>query len=684
MATNLAPTFKIGTGKAVTTDFGSSNLQVGTGLAIQPDGKIIIVGHVSTNSSDFAVARYNPDGSLDSSFDVDGKLFIDLGGTDVALNVAVQQDGKIIIAGSSYAGSNLNLVRINANGSIDTTFDVDGKLAAPHNINSVTLQSDGKILIVDNDTFNDNFYSITRYNTNGSVDTSFGNNGTALDRFYYQGNLAKDVVVQADGKILIAGTANNDFFALLRYNSDGTLDTTFGNIGFITTDFSTSNAANFNTGKDGGESITLQANGKILIAGYSSSNNGTYKFAIARYNSDGSLDVSFDGDGKVTTYLNFTNGAKSITVQDDGKILVAGSMGVIGDGANFAIIRLNANGSLDTTFDGDGIVTTSFGQYNDQAQNVTVLANGKILVTGVSTTDSVNYSFALAQYNSDGSLDTHFNATIDTLNNSPSYVENANPLVLDSTVQIYDAELAALNSGNGNFSGASVTLARQGGANVQDVFSSSGNLSFSGGNVILSGVTIGSLTNTNGTLSVTFNSNATQARVNEALSAIAYSNSSDARPPSVQINWSFNDGNIGAQGTGGAQTTVGSTTVNITAVNDAPTFSVVTGNGTGLISTSISSTADNPYSIALQQDGSILIAGTSNADFAVTRFNADGILDKSFDVDGILTTPVSASLGDAATAIAIQADEKILTAGYSVVNQKWDFSLVRYNCNGLV
>ncbi|MBK8278316.1 MAG: tandem-95 repeat protein [Nitrospira sp.] len=159
-----------------------------------------------------------------------------------------------------------------------------------------------------------------------------------------------------------------------------------------------------------------------------------------------------------------------------------------------------------------------------------------------------------------------------SLNGTPTYTEGGSPVVLDSTVTITDTELTAAN----NFNGATLTLSRNGGANSQDVFSGSGTLSLSGGNVVVGGTTIGTYTNSSGTLAMTFNGSATNALVNSAMQQIAYSNSSDAPPSSVQVNWTFSDGNGGSQGTGGAFSATGSVTVSITAVNDAP---VLTDSG---------------------------------------------------------------------------------------------------------
>ncbi len=155
-----------------------------------------------------------------------------------------------------------------------------------------------------------------------------------------------------------------------------------------------------------------------------------------------------------------------------------------------------------------------------------------------------------------------------------AYTEGGSPVVLAGTARVFDAELSALDT----FNGATLTLARNGGANAEDVFSGSGTLSLTSGNVIVSGTTIGTYTNSGGTLQLTLNASATNTLVNSAMQQIAYSNSSDAPPASAQINWTFSDGNSGSQGSGGALTATGSTIVTITAINDAPT---ITSNGGG-------------------------------------------------------------------------------------------------------
>ena len=552
---NTAPSFTVADGK-VTTDFGSAGIGAtdsGRGVALQADGKIVVAG---TSNDNFALARYNVDGGLDASFDTDGRVTTDFGGGsyEQGYSVSIQADGKILVAGQ--LSGNLALARYNADGSLDTSFDADGKVTTAVGYTSgqsVAIQADGKILVAGSAYANGDDFSLVRYNANGSLDTSFDADGkvtTDLGGADY----GHSVAVQADGNILVAGTSG-DNFALVRYNVNGSLDTSFDADGKLTTDFGSGDQAN---------SVTVQADGKILVAGTSGS-----AFALARYHADGSLDAGFDTDGKLTT--SFASGSgygQSVAVQSDGKILVAG-YGYFGGGEyDFAVVRYNANGSLDTTFDTDGKVTANFGS-SDQGYSIVVQADGKIVVAG-----SSNYDFVVARFNSDGSLDDTFSAPENTLDGSPAYTESnyaGNTVLLDATVQISDAELGKANS----YAGATLTLARHDGANVQDVFSarSGGSLStlLAGSYFSVDSITIGQVTtNAAGTLTLTFTADATQSLVNKAMQQIAYANTSNAPPATAQIDWTFSDGNTGTQGDGGAMNVVGHTTVRITAMNDGP------------------------------------------------------------------------------------------------------------------
>ncbi|MEO8409824.1 MAG: Ig-like domain-containing protein, partial [Propionivibrio sp.] len=558
-----------------TTGFAVGAIDFVNAVAVQADGKIIAAGDTqNAGNQDIAVARYNVDGSLDTSFGGGtGKITTVIGAnSELAQSVLLFADGKILVAGSTYAGASSDIVLVcyNADGSLDTTFGggtgiASSGLAGSDEGLAVSVQSDGKILVAGKD--NNNFL-LVRFLANGTLDAAFGSGGKVSTDFAGGTDIAYSMTLQSDGKIVLGGLAFNGTsfdFGVARYNVDGTLDTTFNGSGKTLVDFGAS-------GDDQGRSMTMQADGKILVAGWSNA-AGTYDFALMRLNTDGSLDTSFNGTGKTTTAIGTGSDlGLSVTVQSDGKILVAGQSN--SNGGNFAVARYNSDGSLDTTFNGTGKVDTNFGgSSDDRGAAVAVQADGRIVIAGTSTING-NHDFAVVRYNADGSLDARFN-TSDTLGGSVSYIENAAAVVLDSDVTIFDAELSALN----NFSGATLTLARNGGANAQDLFSATGLLAAitQGSSLVYSGTTIGTVSsNGGGTLVLSFNGNATQALINAALRSIAYTNSSDDPPVSVQIVWTFNDGNSGVQGSGGALTASGTTTVNITSVNDAPVRSAGT------------------------------------------------------------------------------------------------------------
>jgi len=370
-----------GDGK-VTTNFTAGD-DVARGVAIQSDGKIVTAGSAG-NTPDFALARYNTDGSLDITFDGDGKVTTSFtAGEARARGVAIQADGKIVAVGEVGVNPNLDfaLARYNADGSLDTTFGVNGLVTTEFNgtdrARGVAIQSDGKIVAVGDDGNAD--FALARYNTDGSLDITFDGDGKVTTDIFF-GDSAHGVAIQSDGKIVAVGDSVD--FALARYNADGSLDTTFDGDGIVETDFS---------GNDVAFAVAIQSDGKIVAVGRDDFIDSD--FAIARYNADGSLDTTFDGDGKVTTDITASDAAFAVAIQSDGKIVAVGVDGIIID-VDFAIARYNADGSLDTTFDGDGLVTTEFNG-SDIAHGVAIQSDGKIVAVGQDGTSD----FALARYN---------------------------------------------------------------------------------------------------------------------------------------------------------------------------------------------------------------------------------------------------------------------------------------------
>jgi uncharacterized delta-60 repeat protein len=391
---DLDPTFD-GDGKVITQIAEDDGAR---GVAIQADGKIVAAGSATASGNlDFALARYNTDGSLDTSFDGDGKVTTDFAaGADEALAVAVQADGKIVAGGSAaISGVDFALTRYNTDGSLDPTFDGDGRVTTDYGFGSsqirgLAVQADGKIVAAGYGSSTAFDFFLARYLTNGSLDPTFGGGDGKVTFLGFGPNNheAHSVAIQTDGKIVAAGCTNcstsSSNFALVRLNPDGSLDGTFDGDGKATTDFAGNN--------DLARAVALQTDGKIVAAGSAS---GGLVFALARYNADGSLDMGFDSDGKVTT--NFASGdqARDVAVQPDGKIVAAGlACGFCFPAAgDFGLARYNADGSLDTTFSGDGKVTTDFGFANELAFATALQSDGKIVAAGVA-----GGTFALARY----------------------------------------------------------------------------------------------------------------------------------------------------------------------------------------------------------------------------------------------------------------------------------------------
>jgi uncharacterized delta-60 repeat protein len=371
----------------VTTDFDSRTESL-EAIALQTDGKIVAVG---TSNSAFAVARYNINGSLDTSFDGDGKVISSFATSDQVRAVAIQTDGKIVVGGTTDSHS-FALARFNSNGSLDTTFDSDGKVitdfqagSGSERINDLILQSDGKIVAVGGAS---NGFALARYNANGSLDTSFGTAGKVVTTFNDQA-AALGVAIQSDGKIVAGGGRDNAIppqgdFVLARYNANGTLDATFDGDGKTSLSFGPFRAV--------ANDLALQPDGKIILA-------GTVRFdlGIARFNSDGSLDNNFGIGGKIMSDFAFTSDqGMAVTLQPNGKIFVIGD-GTRNGASNLQLLRLNSNGTVDTSFAAGGRLATDFST-NDTGGSLIIQPDGKLIVAGSALNSSRD--FALARYNS--------------------------------------------------------------------------------------------------------------------------------------------------------------------------------------------------------------------------------------------------------------------------------------------
>jgi uncharacterized delta-60 repeat protein len=393
---DLDPTF--GTNGKVTTDF-SGNVDLGNAAAVQSDGKIVVVGFTragsNTATEDFAIVRYNPDGSLDSTFGTGGKVTTNFQQDDRAKAVAIRSDGKIIVAGSN---SNVVIVAgYNSDGTRDTSIGASfGPCSGQCSLNAIAIQSDQKIVVAGRGlgaiAGTSDFLLIRFAASGGALDPSFGNSGFVQTDFFSQSDSVSSLVIQADGKIVAGGVATTDAngstnFALARYNSNGSLDSTFGTAGKVTTDF----PGQFH----GIRALALQPDGKIVAAGFTFLTDSN--FGLARYNPDGTLDPSFGSGGKVITDFSgtgVTDEAHAVVVQPDGRIIAGGIVQTASDGLDFALARYNSDGSLDSNFGASGKVTTTFSSADDFVNALVLQSDGKLVAVG----GSGGGDFALARY----------------------------------------------------------------------------------------------------------------------------------------------------------------------------------------------------------------------------------------------------------------------------------------------
>jgi uncharacterized delta-60 repeat protein len=387
-----------------TTSFGPANGDAtGTAVAIQSDGKSVLAGTVSigvpsSGPNAFALTRYNTDGTLDTAgfgtagtggkvvtrFDV--APFNKSGGAS-AFAVSIRSDQKIVVAGIAFdnTGQYLALARYNTDGTLDTTFGGgNGAVVTPINaafaeIHAIAIEPEpnSRIAIagfsIDGNGFGD--FAVSRFNSDGTLDATFG--GGFVSTAFTGDDFANAVAFQPDGNIVAAGQANNNgglpyTFALARYTSTGLLDGTFGSGGKVTTAIGTFS--------DQAQGVTIDSSNRIIAVGASAVTSSNFDFAIVRYSAGGVLDATFGTGGKTTTPASSGNDfANSAVVQPDGKIVVAGSAG-----ADFGVVRYTSVGTPDGSFGTGGVSIIDFGGADVEGlgNSVALQTDGKIVVVG--------------------------------------------------------------------------------------------------------------------------------------------------------------------------------------------------------------------------------------------------------------------------------------------------------------
>ncbi len=390
-----------GSGGIVTTPIGPTD-DYGNSMAIQSDGKIVVAG---TSGNGFAVyfsvLRYNTDGSLDNTFGSGGIVNTDFGiSVNSALAIGIQNDGKIVAVGSSYDGvqSDVAVVRYNTNGSLDNTFGTGGIVVSDFGGTStefgqtLAFQNDDKIIVgIQTDVLSNLDFGVARYNTNGNLDNTFGAAGFASVDFFGSQDFCQSVAIQTDGKILLGGGCVNGS------NFDHAL-ARYNSNGTLDNTFSSDGKVNSDIGSNdnGANSLAIQSDGKIIAGGfYFDGVDGN--FAMIRYNVNGSIDLSFGLGGiAVTHFLGGEDAANSIDIASDGKIVMAGLVGAFPN-YDIGVARYHSNGNLDNSFDADGKVTTAIGATYDGCRSMAIQNDGKIVVAGISN-NGTDMDFAVARY----------------------------------------------------------------------------------------------------------------------------------------------------------------------------------------------------------------------------------------------------------------------------------------------
>ncbi|WP_019925299.1 hypothetical protein [Nocardia sp. BMG111209] len=393
----------------VATDLGSQADRA-RAEAVAPDGRIVVVGSTldPAQGDNFAVVRYGRDGQLDAGFGSGGKVFTDFGGkADVAAAVALEPDGRIVVAGTSHGtdtGDNIAVARYTRNGALDPSFGDGGRVSTDlgtraDRADAVAIQPDGKIVVAgsthDPDPAQGDNFVVVRYGSDGQLDAGFGSGGTVSTDFGGKADVAAAVALEPDGRIVVAGTSHGtdtgDNIAIARYTGNGVLDPSFGDGGRVSTDLGTR--------ADHANAVAIQPDGRVVIAGSTHDPAQGDNFVLVRYGADGKQDNSFGTGGKVTTdFGGKADVAYGLAVTADGRLVAAGTSTGTSTGDNIAVARYTADGRPDTKFGTGGKVSTDLGTRAAHGTAVAVQPDGGILVAGTTADRAQGENFLLVRY----------------------------------------------------------------------------------------------------------------------------------------------------------------------------------------------------------------------------------------------------------------------------------------------
>jgi uncharacterized delta-60 repeat protein len=393
---SLDPTFGNG-GKATALSQGS----VGYAVMIDSHGRVVTAGYTLSGRPDFVVARFLQNGTLDTAFGNLGRTVLDLGGADYAFALDIQPDGKIVLAGESdkRGKSKIALARFRPNGRVDTTFGGgDGSTLTSFRkdqqaANAVIVTPDEKIVVAGFTSGGVNARSaIVRYGMGGRLDRSFSGDGrVSFD--LSKSDEQFEAISWDEGHYILAGYAEANrvpAFSVADVTTNGKLNPSFSRNGYATT--------NVSNGGDVGYDLIQQPDGKIVVAG-GVSNSGRNDWGVVRYLPGGGIDHSWGNRGKtITSFGKAFDVALALSMQTNGKIVVAGRVHRVSSGSDFGLVRYNTDGAPNKRFGNDGKVTTDFAGGDDGARGLVIWgAKGKIVAVGDATKNGVR-RLALARY----------------------------------------------------------------------------------------------------------------------------------------------------------------------------------------------------------------------------------------------------------------------------------------------
>lgn len=686
---DLDPTF--GAGGVASLNFASFQSRIND-VVLLPDGRFVAAGfRWRGGNNDAALVRYGADGTIDATFGSAGEAAVGYGaGSDYAEAVIRQSDGKLVVAGwtASFGTNRWALARFSADGVIDPSFGSNGTVTTQVQSGgceayAVVQQADGKLVAGGRASNGGAYYlALARYNTDGSLDTSFGNGGTVVQPLGTRAGSAYAIAQLSDGKLVVAGTASGpsstgDDVAVARFTIDGALDSSFGTGGFVTTAVMSGNH------EDVANALLVQPDGKLVIAGFTSTTTSE-DILLVRYTAAGMLDPTFGVGGMAVRDFGTHEEAYAVVRQSDGKLAIVGSKSPLGSLSSATLAaRFLANGSLDTTFGSGGAVVTEVTAFTDRSQAAVMQPDGRLLAVGFAHSGRYE-QFTAIRYTGSGALDASFGAGGIVITPVGTSDDFGRALIRQSDGKLIAGGYTYQGGGylfgvvrttadgsiDPSFGTNGTAVASPGGQNrVNGLLQQSDGKIVAVGHSVVSNPVIGIARFTAaGALDTTFNgSGSLSVAIGSQAEAFAVVQQAD-----------------GKLVVAGEATISGSHLFALVRLTATGVLDTTFGSG-GIVTTSIGTLA-GARAIIRQPDGKLLVGGQGNAfagnlDSVLVRYNANGSLDTTFGSGGIARFDLGA-LPDSIQAIALQPDGKIISAGTSGTNTDTDFTVVRYNANG--